>query len=162
MQVLVWYMVLRFMNPFLSHVLFARGEQGRSLRVALVTFIVYLAISLAIVPVWGGIGTAWSRIAGASTAACVYFWFVFRPQGLTRPLIDVTRTALAAVVTAVFAVLLRDLPMVLVAGAAALLYVALLLLLRVVTMADVQRGRSFAATGLSIGLQRAGRLLGRA
>ena len=69
LRIVIWVFVLNFVNPFLSHLLFARGEPAKSLWVALATFVVFLALSLLLIPRWGAVGAAWALL-GSTTVAC--------------------------------------------------------------------------------------------
>src|SRR5439155_21436477 len=60
LRIVIWVFVFNFVNPFVSHILFARGEQAISLRVGAVTCLVSLGLSFALIPRWGAIGAAYT------------------------------------------------------------------------------------------------------
>jgi O-antigen/teichoic acid export membrane protein len=107
LRVVIWVFVLNFVNMFLSHLLFARGEPTKSLRVAIVTFFSLLVLSLSLIPRWGAIGAAWAALGGTVVASCLYFTFVFKTQP-QRVLINFGRTSVAAASLAAFLTLGRQ------------------------------------------------------
>jgi O-antigen/teichoic acid export membrane protein len=130
LRIVVWVFVFSFANPFLSHLLFARGEPVKSLRVAAVTFVVFLALSLLLTPGWGAVGAAWALLARYVLACFLYSAAVFRSE-LTRVLITFGRTSVAAASLATFLVLGRHAhPAALAAGAVGV-YLGVLMLMRV-------------------------------
>lgn len=137
LRVLIWVLVLRFLNPFLSHVLFARGEQRKSLQVAAISLAVYVAISLWFTSRWGGIGAAWALLLATGVAFCLYLAFVLWGEGVIRTLLTFGRTALAAVSLGAFLLVLRDAPLIPLLVSAGVLYVLLLLILRVPSSSDL-------------------------
>ena len=58
LRILAWLLIPQFLNPFLSRVLYARGQQGRSLAVAAVGLGTFLSIAFFLIPAYGPIGTA--------------------------------------------------------------------------------------------------------
>ncbi|MBI4787667.1 MAG: oligosaccharide flippase family protein [Chloroflexi bacterium] len=147
LRVLVWVLVLRFTNPFLSFTLFARGEQTTSLKVAAISFAVYLAVSLWMIPQWGAVGTAGSLLLAMFAAFLLYFFFVFGTARARETLSNITRIALAAGITGVFATALRDsgLNLPLLVTSIAALYILLLFALRVPSQGDMDLFRRMAA-----------------
>jgi O-antigen/teichoic acid export membrane protein len=158
MQLLVWIPVLRFLNTFFSRVLFARREQGRALVLAAIALTVYLAVALALVPAWAGVGMAWAKIAGVGAATAVFFWLVFGSEGVLRPLANLGKIAIAASLAGAAAMALKAFPLALPLGVAMLLYLGFLFAFRVASAGDLVLVQKLAAAGL----QRADRLRGRA
>lgn len=130
LRIVIWIFVLHFVNGFLSHLLFARGEPAKSLRVALVTFFASLALSVALIPRWGAVGAAWAALGWTAVASCLYFAFAFRTEP-KRLLIMFGRPGVAAVTLAVFLALARQAHPVALAIGALGVYVGALLVLRV-------------------------------
>jgi O-antigen/teichoic acid export membrane protein len=58
--------------------LFARGEQTTSLKVGAISAAASLALSLALIPVWGPIGAAWALLACTALACCLFCASAFR------------------------------------------------------------------------------------
>jgi O-antigen/teichoic acid export membrane protein len=130
LRIVIWVFVLNFVNPFLSHLLFARGETAKSLRVAAVTFVVFLGLCLSLVPRWGAVGAASALLATRAVACVLYSAAAFRPQP-ARVLIMFGRTGIAAASLAAFLALWRHThPAALTAGAFGV-YIGALLVMRV-------------------------------
>jgi O-antigen/teichoic acid export membrane protein len=103
----IWVFALHFVNHFMSHLLFARGEPTKSLRVAIVTFFALLLLSVGLIPRWGAVGAAWAALGSTAVASCFYFVFAFK-TGPKRVLITFGRTSVAAASLAAFLVLGRQ------------------------------------------------------
>jgi O-antigen/teichoic acid export membrane protein len=101
LRIVIWMFVFRFVNPFVSHLLFARGEPAKSFRVAATTFVLLVCLSLLLTPSWGAVGAASAVLASATVACGLYCAAAFRP-GLTRVLITFGRTGVAAASLAAF------------------------------------------------------------
>jgi O-antigen/teichoic acid export membrane protein len=130
LRVVIWVFVLNFVNPFLSHLLFARGEAAKSLRVAAVTCVVFLGFCLSLVPRWGAIGAASALLATRAVACVLYSLAAFRPQP-ARVLVMFGRTGIAAASLAAFLALWRHAhPAALTAGALGV-YIGALVVMRV-------------------------------
>ena len=137
LRVLAWVLVPAFLNPFMSHVLFARGEQERSLQVAAISLVCHLALSLWFVPRWGAIGAAWALLTATATASCFYLGFLLMRDGARRTLSVFARTALAAASFGALLLALRGVHLVPLLACAGALYVVVLLVLRVPLCSDL-------------------------
>jgi O-antigen/teichoic acid export membrane protein len=138
LQVLAWVLIPQFLNPFLSHVLFARGEQRQSLVVAAAALAVFLASAAMLIPTWGAVGTAYASLIAAITALGCYLWFVAAGSaGRIGPAL-LLRLAIAGGVLSGLVMLMRGYGTVLplVVGSAA--YVVALIVLRVVRTSDLK------------------------
>jgi O-antigen/teichoic acid export membrane protein len=130
LRIVIWVFVFNFVNPFVSHILFARGEQAISLRVGAVTFLVSLCLSLALIPRWGAIGAAYTVLASSALACCLFCAGAFRPDP-TRVLMTFGKAGLAAASLAGFLAIWRHAhPAALAIGAFGV-YIGVLGLLRV-------------------------------
>jgi O-antigen/teichoic acid export membrane protein len=130
LRIVIWVFVLHFVNAFLSHLLFARGEPAKSLRVAIVTFFALLALSVALIPRWGAVGAAWAALGSTAVASCLYFAFAFRTEP-KRVLITFGRTGVAAASLAAFLALAQKAhPAALAVGALGV-YIGALFVMRV-------------------------------
>lgn len=148
LQVLVWVVLIRFLGPFLSHILFARGEQKKSLWVAAISLPIYVILAFSFAPRWGGVGAAWALLLSTSVALCLYLFFVFRQEGAIR-LVNVSfRTVVAATGFGVFLLALRQMQLVPLLGLGGLFYLLLLLLLRVPSSNELGALRKVASSGL--------------
>jgi O-antigen/teichoic acid export membrane protein len=130
LRVVIWVFIFNFLNPFVSHLLFARGEQATSLHVGAITTVASLVLSFLLVPVWGALGAAWALL-GSTTLACVLFCAsAFRPDP-ARVLVMFGKAGVAAASLAGFLALSRQAhPAALTIGALGV-YCGVLFLLRV-------------------------------
>ena len=147
LRLLVWVLLLHFFSPFLSHILFARGEQKKSLQVAILRLVLFVAIILWLIPAWGAIGLAWARLIAACVAFCLYFSFAMREDGALRTLLTLGKPAIAGAALASFLLILpaNQLMMLLVSGAA--LYVFLIIIFRVFSSSETAMLRQMINEG---------------
>jgi O-antigen/teichoic acid export membrane protein len=136
LQILAWLLIPQFLNPFLSHVLFARGEQGRSLVVAVVALAAFLAAASLLIPGRGAVGAAWASLIAATTALGGYLAFVAAGKNGRTVLAMLSRQAVAAGILCGFILLVKGSGVILTLVAGGALYAASLILLRIVQSAD--------------------------
>jgi O-antigen/teichoic acid export membrane protein len=158
LRVLIWVLLFRFLNPFLSHILFAQGEQRKSLQVVAISLAFYVAICLWFIPRWEAIGAAWAVLLAVTVAFCLYYNFVFRKEGEMNPLGTLGRPVLAILGTGMFVLIMWDSHLVLLLISALVLYVLLLIIFRVPSSTDIELFRGIAMQGL----RRFGTILRRA
>jgi O-antigen/teichoic acid export membrane protein len=130
LRIVIWVFVFNFVNPFVSHILFARGEQAISLRVGAVTSLVSLALSLVLIPRWGAIGAAYTFLASSALACCLFCAGAFRPDP-TRVLMTFGKAGLAAVSLTWFLAIWRHAHPAALALGGFVVYIGVLRLLRV-------------------------------
>jgi O-antigen/teichoic acid export membrane protein len=136
LRVVIWVFVLNFVNPFVSHLLFARGEQGVSLRVGAVTAVVSLTLSLLLIPQWGASGAAWALLASTGLACWLFCAAAFRPDATRVLMVFGKATIAAASLAGVLAIGSRVHPAALTILALGV-YVSVLLLLRVSSVREL-------------------------
>jgi O-antigen/teichoic acid export membrane protein len=138
LQVLAWLLIPQFLNPFLSRVLYARGQQRRSLIVSAVGLASFLAVGLYLIPKFGVIGTAWSAVLSSYAALACYI--VYCTAGTDRRSIAMIllRQIAAATVLCIALHLMKDTQLPSVLAACAVLYAAMLIGLRIVSTSDVK------------------------
>jgi O-antigen/teichoic acid export membrane protein len=83
-SVLIWVIIFKFMNPFLSHVLFARGEQIKSLQIAIISLIIYLPISFWFIHQWEGIGAALALLIVAIFSCYLFVIYIWRDYQILK------------------------------------------------------------------------------
>lgn len=83
LRVLIWVLLFQCINPFLSHVLFARNRQRESFYVASIRISIYAVLCLLLIPRWGGLGAAWCSLISGMIAAAFYYFFVTRDDDST-------------------------------------------------------------------------------
>lgn len=158
LRVLVWILIPVSLNPFLSHILFARHEQRKCLQVGAMSLSFYVAIAFWLIPRWGGVGAAWALLFAVSAAMCLYFVFVFKGKGGVRTLLTFGRAGLAGLGVGILILVSKGVHLLLVLSLAMVLYVLLLIIFRVPSSSDVELFRRVTVRGL----QRASRIVGRA
>jgi O-antigen/teichoic acid export membrane protein len=138
LRVLAWLLVPQFLNPFLSRVLYARGEQRRSLMVAAVGLASFTILAICLIPRWAALGTAWASLLSALVALACYLAFCFYKSGGARLVVMLARQGVATgmLCTLLYVMRAGELLPTLAAGAA--LYLVLLYALRVVSTGDVK------------------------
>ncbi|HEY4233824.1 MAG TPA: flippase [Lacipirellulaceae bacterium] len=136
LQVLAWLLIPQFLNPFLSRVLYARGQQGRSLAVSAIGLASFLAVALVLIPKFGVIGAAWSTVLSSYTALACYIVYCSAGTDRRSILSILLRQVAAATLLCVALHLMRDTQLVSVLAACAVLYAALLVGLRIVSTSD--------------------------
>ena len=96
LQVLAWLMIPQFLNPFLSHTLFARHQQSRSLIVAIIGMIAFAIAAFLLIPTWGPVGTAMAVLSSAMTAFVCYLAFCVWGRNTHNLMVILLRQAVAA------------------------------------------------------------------
>ena len=142
LQVLSWGLLLEFLNPFLSHILFARGEQRKSLIVAVVKLTAWCTVGVWLIKAHGPIGTAWAMVLVSAIAFCIYCMFAYTGEHLWTLTRDLSRVAVAAGCLVAMLLTLKTIATVPLLTLGIIVYVFLLLVLRVFTMHDLKRLQS--------------------
>lgn len=143
LSVLVWLVILKFLNPFLSHVLFAKGEQRRSLQAAAISLICYMPIGALFVRWWGGVGGAWALLIVATLTFCLLWNFVWRKHRASHALLIFARVAIASAVFGITLFLLRRVPISLSLIPSCILYLVMMVIFNVFSSAEIQTARVF-------------------
>jgi O-antigen/teichoic acid export membrane protein len=131
-RILIWVLVFRFVNPFLSFMLFAQGRQRKSLQVISITLAFYAVNLLWMTEVWGEVGTAAAVLITMTFAFVQYFRFALGKQGIREEQRQVyLRIVALAGGIAVFVWVLRDFYLIPLGILTTLVYLALFMLLRV-------------------------------
>jgi PST family polysaccharide transporter len=139
LQIMMIALLVMAISDNIRRVLYARGHQGLDLRLMTATALVGLATSMAIVPLAGALGAACAALIGELTL------LVLAARGVRRtgPAILLVRAlalpVFAAGIMAASIFPIRSMPLVVSVPAGMLIYVALLLLLRSRTIADLRQ-----------------------
>lgn len=136
LRVLIWVLVLRYLNPFLSHLLYAQGKPRQTLLVAAISLLCHAGLAAWFIPKGGGGGAAWALLVSITLAFTLYLGFVMQGAQLQRMLTILGRILLAAVGAGLCLLMLQAQPTLLLLGGAVLVYVGLLFGLGVVPMMD--------------------------
>ena len=107
LRVVIWVFIFNLLNPFVSHLLFARGEQATSLTIGAITAVASLGLSFALIPMWGPFGAACALLASTALACCLFCASAFRPDP-SRVLMMFGKAAIAAASLAGFLAISRQ------------------------------------------------------
>jgi O-antigen/teichoic acid export membrane protein len=108
LRILIWVLFIDFLNPFLSHALFAKGKQHRSMHVAGISLAVNAIATYLLVSGWGAIGAAMGTLIGGVVAMCCYLAFTMSRSEIVEVVQTATRIAAAATGVALSTYFLRD------------------------------------------------------
>jgi O-antigen/teichoic acid export membrane protein len=136
LRIVAWLLIPRFLNPFLSRVLYARDQQWRSLTVAIVGLGSFLAVAFILIPIFGPVGTAWTSLI-SSYAAFVCFILLLSAGTNSGPIVNILlRQAAAAIVLSLALMCMKDTQLLAMIATCGLLYAVMLVGLRIVTLND--------------------------
>lgn len=138
LRILAWLLIPQFLNPFLSRVLYARGQQRRSLAVAAIGLTTFLSVAFFLIPKWGPVGTAWTLVITYYAALAAYIGYAMAGTN-HRPLLAIfVRQAAAAILLGIALIYLKHSQMLPMLVASAVLYGVSLLVLRIITLNDLK------------------------
>jgi O-antigen/teichoic acid export membrane protein len=138
LQVSVWGLLLEFLNPFLSHVLFAQGRQHRSMFVAAISLGWNLIATYWLVYYFDAVGAALSCLIGGLIAMTFYMVLSMSRSEFIQAVGSMARVLLAALGMGGVAYLLRDaawLPLLAASGA---IYLLLLFVVQALRIRDLR------------------------
>jgi O-antigen/teichoic acid export membrane protein len=138
LRTLAWLLIPQFLNPFLSRVLYARGEQRVSLAVSAVGLATFLAVAFFLIPAFGPVGTAWTAVISSYAALACYLAYSTAGTNRRSILVILLRQIAAAALLCLALMLLPQTQFVATLAAGGVLYAGLLLVLRIVTLSDVK------------------------
>jgi O-antigen/teichoic acid export membrane protein len=138
LQILIWVLLLEFVNPFLSHSLFSQGKQRLSMFVASVGLLTNVILMLTLVPVYGSVGAALACVGSGAMATICYLYFT-REQGMLRVFaVETTRIAVAGIVMGVCLTAVASQSWLMVGTVATLVYGTMLLVVQAVRLNDLK------------------------
>lgn len=146
LQVLIWVLLLEFLNPFLSHTLFARGRQDRSMYVAAIALVVNTVATLALVHNFGALGAAFGTVIGGLVATICYMKFALTRSEIIKTTHSVLRVLLASCIVGLALLLVRDANWFVLGLVGLLIYPALVWMLRLVSQRDIDLLRSIVVS----------------
>ena len=144
LRILVWVVAVKFINPFLSHTLFARHQQQKSLRVAIIRLVAYSLLALLLIPSFGAVGAAWTSLGATLTAFGFYYASVFHSgdsgsgEGGHVLLGTIFRILLATMMAGSVLVIAGGRHVVAFVAVSTVAYVVLLFVLRVVSWQELK------------------------
>jgi O-antigen/teichoic acid export membrane protein len=136
LRIVAWLLIPRFLNPFLSRVLYARDHQLRTLTVSIVGLVTFLGLAFFLIPSFGPVGTAWTSLL-SSYAALVCFIVLVIAGTDSRPIVKIlVRQAAAAVVLSLALTFMKNTQLVIMIAGCSVVYASTLIVLRIVTVND--------------------------
>ena len=138
LRILIWVLLLEFLNPFLSHVLFAQGKQQRSMYVAAISLGVNSVATYLLVREYGAMGAAAGCIVGGFVATVCYLAFAAKLNELPTIIVEMGRVLLAASGLGAAIYFVRDSSWPVVFIVAAISYTMLLFVVRAIRMNDLR------------------------
>ena len=142
LRVLVWVLLVEFLNPFLSHALFAQGKQFRSMQVAGVSLAVNIVLTGVLVYFYGVVGAAMGTVLGGFVASICYSYFLMPKDELIATAIVFLRVFTAAIGLGVALFLIQSEALVTKIMFATVVYGILLLLVGAVRIKDFHDAKS--------------------
>lgn len=146
LQVLIWVLLLEFLNPFLSHTLFARGRQDCSMYVAAIALVVNTIATLALVHNYGALGAAFGTVIGGLVATICYMKFALTRPEIIKTIHSILRVLVASCIVGLSLLLVRDASWFVLVLVGLLVYPALVWLLRLVSQRDIDLLRSIVVS----------------
>ncbi|MGD9856829.1 MAG: flippase, partial [Planctomycetaceae bacterium] len=137
LQVLAGVMLLECLNPFLSHTLFAKGQQSRSMKVAAIGLVVNTASTIWFASQWGAVGAACGTLVGSSAACISYCLYSFDRRDIYQLLSIAAKVSLAAAALALVLLVLPAGHVAVAMLAASVVYLLLVVMFRVITATDL-------------------------
>jgi O-antigen/teichoic acid export membrane protein len=145
-RILGWSIVVLFANLVFSNALLSLGRERQAVGIGALALAVNVGLNLALIPSFGGAGAATATLASELAVAAASAALLARAGLLRLDAGSWGRFLLAAAALVAPMLVLRGAHVVLAAGAGALLYLAALRLLRVLTAGDLLRLRRLLAS----------------
>lgn len=136
LRVVAWLLVPRFLNPFLSRVLYARDHQLRTLTVSVVGLVTFLALAFVLIPQYGPVGTAWTTIISSYAALACFIALVMAGTDYRPMMTILIRQTVAAIVLSLALLCMKNTQLLIMISGCSILYAAALIALRIVTITD--------------------------
>jgi O-antigen/teichoic acid export membrane protein len=138
LQVLIWVLLLEFINPFLSHSLFSQGKQRLSMVVAAVGLLTNVVLMLTLVPSMGSMGAAFACVGSGAMATICYLYFT-RELGLIRVFaVETARISVAGIVMGIGLRGIENQTWLLLGTVALVVYGIMLLIVQAVRLSDLK------------------------
>ena len=143
LQILIWVMVIKYMNLPLSYILFSRGDQKRSLQVAAISLPIYLISGLWFTKHWEAIGVAIALLITTLVAFGLYFSFTFYKHGLGQQFFVLVRIVIAGGLMGFTILFLTQIASILfLIPLAIIIYIGFLIFSKVVTLDELVMART--------------------
>lgn len=134
---ITWHVALAFLNGVFWRILLARDEQNLALRVQIISGVVKVILSFALIPWWGAEGAAWALMGGYILYTLLHAYYIWR-HGKLSIIHQSWRFVLAAIVMGIFAFFFSDrLNLFVLVPLAGLVYIAAVFILRAFSSDDI-------------------------
>jgi O-antigen/teichoic acid export membrane protein len=146
LQVLIWGLLIEFLNPFLSHALFAQGDQRRSMYVAALSLAFNVLVTLALVWRYQAVGAAAGTVLSGLFATLLYMHYLMPRREILGSVVSIVRIAISASLAGLllFAVQAKPLPIIVGVGISS--YAILLFVFQAIRSEDLDVVRSLVRT----------------
>lgn len=141
LRVLIWVLLIEFLNPFLSHALFARGKQHRSMHVAAISLVFNLIATLLLVYRYGSVGAAAGTVLSGLVATVCYMYFLMPKREVASTLWTTARIVVAAVGLGFILYWLRSIPLPVSGIVGGFVYIMLLFAVQGIRIEDFEMVR---------------------
>ena len=138
LQVLIWVLLINFLNPFLSHALFAQGRQDKSMRVAAISLVVNSVATYALVIRFGAVGAAIGTITGGFVATCCYLLYALPKTEIAATFGLALRVSLATLGMAAVVFTVRESDWIQILPISVIVYTPLLFIVGAIRIADLR------------------------
>lgn len=137
LQVLIWILLLEFINPFLSHVLFSQGKQRLSMYVAAMGLISNSILMVVLVNQLGVIGAAYACVFSGLVATLCYLYFTAELGLLPVLLREILRISVAASVMGLAVYQVAEHGWLVIAPVSVGVYLLMLVVVQAIRMSDL-------------------------
>lgn len=122
LAILFCAVAVTFINGVLSQALFAAHDQVFLLRLNVVNLLVNIGLNIAFIPTYGAVGAAWALLVAEFSGLVVVTWRLQRKTPFRTPYVYLLKTLVPLSVTAAAVYFVQDLPLVLSAVVAVVVY----------------------------------------
>ncbi len=145
-RILIWVLLVEFLNPFLSHALFAQGKQSRSAIVAGISLLFNGVATYLLIDRFGASGAALGTVLAGFVATIFYMLFSMSKELCWRVSVTMMKVLVASLGMGFVVHSLHDWSWPLILLPALLSYIGLLFIVQAVRSTDLQEIRSFLFT----------------
>lgn len=138
LQALIWVMLIGFLNPFLSHALFAQGRQDKSMRVAAISLVVNSIATYVLIINYGAVGAAIGTVIGGFVATCCYLLYAMPKAEIIATFTLGLRVGIAALGMAAVVFMVRDSDWITMLAVSVLVYTPLLFIVQAIRVSDLR------------------------
>lgn len=146
LQVLIWGLLIEFLNPFLSHALFAQGQQRRSMYVAGLSLSFNIIVTLALVWRYQAVGAAAGTVISGLFATLLYMHFLMPRTEVIQSLLSILRIGTAASIAGLLLFTIQSQPLPVIVGVGVSVYAILLFAFQAIHSEDLDVVRSIVRT----------------